>query len=270
MNKYLRSFVKEVSIYKRYTKIYRVSVLTAICLLATVPALADVENLRGKAVNSDGELAFIEEHTIRFENNQIASMSTIYYDAELNKIGELVTEFSPGSQVSSYEFKDERLQYKDGARVMPEKILIYCKETPGADLQKKYLQRESGQIVGQGFHPFIQENLNDLLKGEVFSAKLVLPAQMDQFNVRIYKENLENGRLRVRIEMDNWFLRLFAPHVDAVYDIHSRKLLSYQGLSPIANASGKTVPVTVSYEYPTQPVLANSLRDAESEPVVPD
>jgi hypothetical protein len=72
---------------------------------------------------------------------------------------------------------------------------------------------------------------------------------MDQFNVRIYNENFENGRMRVRIDMDNWFLRLFAPHVEAVYDINSRKLLSYQGVSVVANASGKTVPVTISYEY---------------------
>jgi hypothetical protein len=55
--------------------------------------------------------------------------------------------------------------------------------------------------------------------------------------------------MRVRIEMDNWFLRLFAPHVEADYDINSRKLLSYQGVSVVANASGKTVPVTISYEY---------------------
>jgi hypothetical protein len=176
-------------------------------------------------------------------------MNTVYYDAELNKIGALISDFSQGSQVGSYDFKDDRLQYEDGARVMAEKILIYRKETPEADLKEKYLQREPGQIVGQGFHPFIQENLDNLVKGDVLSAKLVLPAQMDQFNIRIYNENFENGRMRVRIEMDNWFLRLFAPHVEAVYDINSRKLLSYRGVSVVANASGKTVPVTISYEY---------------------
>ena len=234
---------------KHHANSYKMLTVTVICLLATIPALADVENFRGKAINSEGELVFIEDHTIRYDNKQIATMNTVYFDPELNKIGELVSDFSQGSQFGSYDFTDERLQYKDGARVMAEKILIYSKETPESDLKEKYLQREPGQIVGQGFHPFIQENLDNLVKGDVLSAKLVLPAQMDQFNVRIYSENVENGRMRVRIEMDNWFLRLFAPHVEAVYDINSRKLMSYQGVSVVANASGKTVPVTISYEY---------------------
>ena len=230
------------------------------CLLALAPARADVQQFQGAAVNADGELVFFEAHTIRFENHQIASMKTVYYDADMKRIGELISDFSQGSRVGSYDFIDERLQYKDGARVLSERILIYSKETPEADLQQKYIERESGQIVGQGFHPFIQENIDNLIKGEVLSAKLVLPAHMDQFNVRVYMKDSENGRMRVRIEMDNWFLRLFAPHVDAVYDINSRKLLSYQGVSVVADESGKTVPVTVSYTYsPSDPLVSSRM-----------
>jgi hypothetical protein len=228
-----------------------------IILLTTFPALAEVEKLRGKAVNSDGALLFYEEHTVRYENGRIVAMNSVYYDADLKKIGELVSDFAQGSQVGNYDFKDERRLYNDGAIVMSEKILIYRKKNPQADMQRKFLQRESDQIVGQGFHLFILDNIDALKKGQVINAKLVLPAQMDQFNVRVYKKNLQEGRLRVRIEMDNWFLRLFAPHVDADYDIHTRRLLSYQGVSVVAGESGKSVPVSVFYSYGPSDLLSS-------------
>ncbi len=232
--------------------------VSTLLLLTTVSALADVEKFHGKALNSDGELIFIEEHTIRYENERIAAMNTIYYDAEYKQIGELVSDFSAGIQFGSYDFIDERSRYADGAKVLSNQILIYRKETPETETKEKYLKRESGQIVGQGFHPFILANLEELVRGDVISAKLVLPAQMDQFDVRIRKSNFKDGRLRIRIELDNWFLRLFAPYVEADYDTDTRRLLSYQGVSVVADASGKTVPVTISYEYSQQRLMLGS------------
>ena len=235
-----------------------VSLAVAIFLLTPVSALADVERIYGRALNADGDLVYLEEHIIRYENDRIATLKTIYYDADAKKIGEQASDFSYGPQFGSYDFKDERLRYHDGARVMSDQILIYCKETPEADTQKKYLQRESDQIVGQGFHQFILTNLDRLIQGEVIAAKLVLPAQMDQFDIRIRKNKIGDGRLQIRIELDNWFLRLFTPNVEAEYDLDSRRLLSYRGVSMIADESGKNVPVTVSYDYSQQFPLASS------------
>jgi hypothetical protein len=132
---------------------------------------------------------------------------------------------------------------------MQDQILIYCKETPEAGIQEKFIRREPGQIVGQGLHPFILENLDDLAKGEIIPFKLVLPAQMNQFNIRILKSKIEEDRIVLRIELDNWFLRLFASHMEVEYDMVTRQLLSYQGVSVVADESGKTVPVIISYEY---------------------
>jgi hypothetical protein len=200
----------------------------------------------------------VEEHIVRYENDRIAALKTIYYDADSKKIGEQVSDFSYGPQFGSYDFTDERLRYNDGARVMSNRILIYCKETPQADIQKKYLKRESDQIVGQGFHQFILANFGALLQGDVITAKLVLPAHMDQFDIRILKNKLEAGRLQIQIELDNWFLRLFTPRIEAEYDVDTRRLISYRGFSLIADESGKNIPVTVSYDYSQQSTLAST------------
>jgi len=244
-------------------KRYRVKLLmifwaAAIYMLSAGTTLADVERVYGKAVNTDGHIVFLEEHIVRYENDRIAALKTIYYDADWKKIGEQVSDFSHGPQFGSYDFKDERLRYSDGAKVMSNRILIYRKETPQASIIKKYLKRESDQIVGQGFHHFILSNFDALMRGDIISAKLVLPAHMDQFDIRISKNKIKNSRLQIRIELDNWFLRLFTPHVEAEYDLGKRQLLSYRGISMIADESGKTVPVTVSYDYSQQSPLASS------------
>ena len=244
---------------KELNKYIIASIALVICLVGPASVSADVEWVYGKAVNSDGELEYLEEHILRYENDRIADIKTIYYDAGLSKIGEQVSDFSHGPQFGSYDFKDERLQYHDGAQVMSDQILIYCKENPEAGTKKKYLRKDPGQIVGQGFHHFIVTNLDSLLQGDVITAKLVLPAHMDQFDIRIYKHKIENGRIQIQIDLDNWFLRLFTPHIEAEYDLASRRLLSYRGFSMISDQSGKNMEVEVSYDYSQQRPLLSSL-----------
>ena len=109
-------------------KLMILSAALVIFIGGVVTASADVEWVYGKAVNADGDFEFLEEHIVRYENDRIASIKTNYYDADFRKIGEQVSDFSHGPQFGSYDFKDERLQYHDGARVMSDQILIYCKE----------------------------------------------------------------------------------------------------------------------------------------------
>jgi hypothetical protein len=243
-------------------------IITLIALVVfiagTLSASADGEWVYGRAVNAKGELEFLEEHIVQYENDRIANIKTIYYDAGLKKIGEQVSDFSHGPQFGSYDFKDERLQYRDGARVMSDKILIYCEEAPETGTKEKYLRKDSNQIVGQGFHQFIVANLDSLLRGDVIAAKLVLPAHMDQFDIRMYKCKIENGRILIQIELDNWFLRLFTPHLEAEYDLASRRLVSYRGLSMISDPSGKTLAVEISYDYSQQRPLLSSLSKSKA------
>lgn len=232
--------------------------LLAVFMTIAVSSSAEVEKFIGRAVNTNGELEFIEEHSVKYKNDQIASLRTTYFDADYKKIGEIKSDFSAGSRFGSYDFKDERLQYIDGVKVLSDRIMVYAQKTPQDKVKKKYLKRDSDQILGQGFHPFIQENFEALLQGKIFAVKLVLPSQMDQFSVRICPAKEAEGRLLLRIELDNWFLRLFSPTIEVEYDIDTRRLLAYRGVSAISNASGKHVAVAISYTYSQQSPLTAS------------
>lgn len=217
--------------------------------LSCFGAEANGETFVGKAVNSQGILEYVEYHTVKYENDKVSESQTIYYDANNNKIGELISEYSFGPQFGSYDFRDIRAQHQDGAKVAVDGIRLYRKQSREADIEKTYLTKEEDQIVGQGFHQFIVQNLEQIARGEVFQIQLVLPSRLDQYEFRIRKRKINGDTLYIRLEIDNWLLRMFAPHVDAEYDLKTRRLLRYEGISNLEDAAGKHRKVTITYSY---------------------
>ena len=212
-------------------------------------AQANGDTFVGKAVNEKGILEYVEYHTVIYENGNVSESQTIYYDANNNKIGELISEYSFGPQFGSYDFRDIRAQHQDGAKVAVDRIRLYRKQSPENDIEETYVAKEENQIVGQGFHQFIVHNLEQIAQGEVFQIQLVLPSRLDQYEFRIRKRKINGDTLYIRLEIDNWLLRMFAPHVDAEYDLKTRHLLRYEGISNLEDASGKHKKVTITYSY---------------------
>jgi hypothetical protein len=167
------------------------------------------ETFVGKAVNAKGIVEYVEYHTVKYENGKVSESQTIYYDANNKKIGELISEYSFGPQFGSYDFRDIRAQYQE----------------------------------------FIVHNLEQIAQGEVFHIQLVLPSRLDQYEFRIRKRKINGDTLYIRLEIDNWLLRMFAPHVDAEYDLRTRHLLRYEGVSNLEDTSGKHKKVTITYSY---------------------
>jgi hypothetical protein len=233
------------------TKYGLVALLAMLLSIGLLRAGAHGEIFIGKALNGSGGLEYIEHHYLEYENGKISESRTIYYDPHNQKIGHLISEYSQGPQFGSYDFIDFRAEYQDGAKVTTRGIQIFKKEGSEEDAEETYLPRDTGQIVGQGIHHFIVDNLEAIASGEIIQVKMVLPSRLDQYDFRIRKRTLEGDTLYVRLEIDNWFLRLFAPHMDCEYDMKTRRLLRYEGISNLTDASGKHAEVVITYSYET-------------------
>jgi hypothetical protein len=212
-------------------------------------AATKAEVFTGRAYNSDGDLVYIEKHTVTYADRQVTQSRTRYYDPNSQLIGSLISDYSEGPQYGSYRFEDLRGDYQDGAEVLADGIRLYRRSAGDEKGDSRVIDRQSGQIVGQGFHHFIRTHLEGIAAGEIYHVKLVLPSRLDQFKFRIRKLNTERGVLKVRLEIDNWVIRLFAPHVDADYDLKTRRLLRYEGISNMTNTAGKHPKVTIKYSY---------------------
>ena len=212
-------------------------------------SLAFGEIFVGKAINSEGSVEYLEYHTVTHKNGKVSESQTLYFDANNNKIGELISEYSFGPQFGSYDFRDIRAQYQDGAKVSVDRIWLFRKKSPEADIEDTYISKDDNQIVGQGFHQFIVNNLEQIAQGEIFQVRLVLPSRLDQYEFRIRKKKIEGDTIFIRLEVENWLLRIFAPHIDVDYDLKNRHLLRYEGISNLEDASGKHKKVFITYSY---------------------
>lgn len=209
-------------------------------------AAVTTEVFSGKAVNEKGELEYIENHTITYENGKVAESRTVYFDPGNRMIGEFVSEYLPSPQFSTYSFRDRRAGYEDGVTVEGDRLKLFRKK---GSVESAYLPMQPNQIVGQGFHHFLRLNLEAVAGGEIFHIKLVLPSRLDDYSFRIRKLKIEGRVLAIRLEIDNWFLRLFAPYVDCEYDMTTRRLLRYAGISNLEDASGSHKKVEIVYTY---------------------
>ena len=203
----------------------------------------------GKAVNEKGELEYVENHTITHESDKVVRSRTVYFDPGNRMIGEFVSEYLPSPQFNTYSFRDMRARYEDGVTVEGERLKLFRKNSPEAKPESVYLPIQPNQIVGQGFHHFLRLNLEAVAGGEIFHIKLVLPSRLDYYSFRIRKLKIEDRVLAIRLEIDNWFLRLFAPYVDCEYDMTTKRLVRYTGISNLEDASGSHRKVDIVYTY---------------------
>jgi hypothetical protein len=212
-------------------------------------ALEKTQMFTGKAFNGRGALEYIERHDLTYEGGDVIRSRTTYFDPDDRVIGYLLSEYASTPQFCNYTFTDLRNEYKDGVRLAADQVCLFRKERPEAEEETACLPREKTQIIGQGFHHFIAEHLEALAEGAVFHVKLAMPSRLGQFRFRILKKSIEGNNLFIRLEIDNWLIRLFAPHVDVVYDRQSGRLLRYEGISNVADASGRFKKVQIHYSY---------------------
>ena len=72
---------------------------------------------------------------------------------------------------------------------------------------------------------------------------------------------LDDRRLTLRIDIDHWLYRLFAPHMDIAYDVRSRRLLWYEGPTHILDALRAVRTVRIDYRYGSEAAAAGAIPD---------
>ena len=223
------------------------SILAFMFICEPVPGKTDI--FTGKAVNELGDLPYVERHEVTFQGESPVKSRTTYLDPDKRIIGYLESEYSDLPQFSDYTFRDLRRGYTDGARVESDRVCMFRKRGPEDQEETRCLDRQANQIIGQGFHHFVSQRLEAIAEGRIFHVLFVLPSRLDQYAFRILKKDMQGNRLSIRFEIDNWLLRLFTPYVEATYELDSGRIVSYQGMTNVADASGSFTNVQIFYDH---------------------
>ncbi|MGD8988855.1 MAG: hypothetical protein PVH57_11895, partial [Syntrophobacterales bacterium] len=110
------------SLFGLYLGAAKLIMIATLIVSGLSTAEASNETFTGKAVNPRGALQYTERHFVNYENGTVSKSQTVYYDPFDRKIGDLISDYTHGPQFGSYDFRDIRAQYEDGAEVADDRV----------------------------------------------------------------------------------------------------------------------------------------------------
>jgi hypothetical protein len=204
----------------------------------------------GEARLNSGELFYREQHQELYKGENLTKAQTIYFDESGNKIAELSSDYSGVRGLPQYRYQDLRSGYEDGVEVRADKVIVFRKPSGSKPREEIEISISPQLVSGQGFNHLVRNSLQELISAGPLHVKLILPSRLDYFQFRARLREANDQVVKVRFEIDNWILRLFASHLDLVYERKTKRLIQYEGISNIEDSSGKHPFVKITYQYP--------------------
>lgn len=229
-------------------------VAVSLVLCIATSSVAAEEEYVGEARLKDGTLVYTEHHTARFdESGRIKSARTVYKDPAGTIIGKLQSDFSESITAPAYDYVDLRTGEFHGIRIEKEHFVLFMREPESGEEKTIKLEKgftENALIVGcQGLHYYLRENLDIVRQKESIGIKFLIPGDLDYYSFRMKYVGENQHVVRLKIYIDNFFLRLFAPSLLLKYDKKQGRLLNYVGLSNIKSDEGEIQHVVINYFY---------------------
>ena len=217
-------------------------------LLAPEVAAAKLVQFSGVARTEDGEFLYRETHSVEVEGSIPKRAVTRYFGPDGRKIADLYSDFSKDPFAPNYRMVDPDGNVLEAARLESSRLLLRSEDRSGAKVLPK--ARSQRLVTGQGLDHYIRYHLQALQRGKELVVSFPIPSRVDTYLFRL--KAIENGQrdvVTVQIKVDNFFLALLAPTLEADYDSKTGRLLRYRGVSNLANERGENPKVHIEYQY---------------------
>jgi hypothetical protein len=175
------------------------------------------------------------------------------------------------AQAPDFELDDARLGYREGVRQGSKGREVFVQRSAEQQENVQPLPSEKDSVIDAGFDTFVQRHWQELQHGDSVSIPFLVPSRMRfyEFKVkRIFEPLVDHDEMLIRLAMDSWY-SFALPHIDVSYDIVTRQLLRFEGLSNIRGADGKNLNARVEFPLSDRhaTVDASELAKAESVPL---
>ena len=213
---------------------------------------ARTEKFIGEARTESGELFYTENHTITYDGKKPIKIETIYKDKNNKEKGRLVSDLSFDPYCPPHQFQDISARRSSSVEYLVGKSQLRIRnDKPGQSTQERVLTIDELKVCAQGAFFFMQDNISVFMNNETRSLRFVVPPKLTHYGFRIRKinENAEKNEITLRIEIDNWLFRLFAPSIEADINTENRRLMQYRGASNLMGPGDRPVNVVITYQY---------------------
>lgn len=201
----------------------------------------------------EGETAYIERHSVTYEEDVIIKSSVEYLDKNGKNIGSLRSDFTHSLAAPNYIFKDLRYRRLHGLQWRKGKVEVFSKDRRDKQISKKVLHPGVDLLIsGPGLIYCVANNMNKIIKDKGIEFKYAIPGRLDayKFFIKPLAHNTKEAEFEVR--MQSWPMRIFSPRIRIIYDVLKKRVKFYEGPSNLRNANGVMMAVDVVYMYQDQ------------------
>ena len=218
-------------------------------LLYSAAANAEVIRFYGEAfaLNSKSEqtaentekepdLLYREYHTLRYKEDTLLYRHVEYRDPSGELIASKENFYHSSGLTPDFTLQDHRREYYESAVISSGKIQMTLKE-PGEKKKQKRMSAPDNLVVDAGFDNLIQQRWNDLINGQPVDFEFASPARQSLIGFRLTLDSIDGQQVNFKMTLSSRLLAWLVDPLFLRYDRTTRRLLSYQGLTNIADIS---------------------------------
>jgi hypothetical protein len=198
-----------------------------------------------------GGFNYTEEYVQHYIGNNVNETNILFKDERQKVFVRKRIDFSKNIFRPAYEQEDLRDGYYEGATINGNLTKLMYRKNATAELRTKDLNIPQPAIVDGGFNYFLKANWQQLCAGRTIKFYFAIPSQLDYYKFcvsKIEERHLNNKKIVVfKMEPDKVILRAIVPSTILTYDIATKRLIQYEGLSTINDKNGKSCHVKIFY-----------------------
>ncbi|MFT7184731.1 MAG: hypothetical protein ACI84K_000097 [Pseudohongiellaceae bacterium] len=253
---------------KRYTcleGIYRRVTVFIISLCAIVANANSELVFTGKAYSLDSEqLLYVERHSIKLNDlGEYLSSQVNYFDPEGQSIATKFLDFSDSQTMPKLSFVDKRINAK--IEVQPfdkeqqHRVRILKERGDERKVSEVKTEDKYTSIIDAGFDLYVMANWQKLLDGGAIEMEFLALTRAKYIGFKLEPAHLEKnakmGQLVLSLRPQNFFIRLLMEPIYLSYDINSKRLIRFEGLTNLemveqGQGLGDNFVARIEYSYP--------------------
>ncbi len=229
-----------------------------IIIVLTFISASAISEISFLGIAKDGEtLRYYEKHKLSFKNEQTNLIKTSYFNDLKDKepFAQMSSDFTKNPYIPEMSFKDTRFKTKLISKIDGDEVIIIeeiTTKTNRVKTKEKRIKMTKNMVLGQGYHNFVLDYLKNPTVGESKLLRLLVLEKMDYYDflLKYHGQEKENSHLlKFELIIDHILLKYIAPTVIVYYDKKTKKLISYEGPTNIADKKGQTQNLKIKYDY---------------------
>jgi hypothetical protein len=230
----------------------------------------------------DDQILYREDHTLTMKDGQPIERTTLYYDADNQLFAEKNNRYrsqfnnpdshnldsnnldsnnldsnNPDSNnagsgnpaTPDFMLTDDRYGYSESMEQDGKRWRVEYKE-PKESGNKILSKPDYTPVIDAGFDEFVRAHWSDLMEGDTINFSFAVPSRLEWIDFRLIPLAQKDGTLTVEMRLKSRWIAWLLDPVFLSYDIKSKRLLTYRGLTNIRTIDGDGIKAEIRYEYP--------------------